>query len=309
MSGQQPQENIQVDAATFFNLRRDDAEATRWVSAISPGISSGNRTLYGGSALAIALEALERTCGRAAIWATAQFYGFARPGDRLVVDADLVVTGDHHTQARARGWIDDREIFIVAAALGRRALPIDRAWPEPPALPPWERWQQRDLPDWAAGSIFEQLEVYLCPALVDTQWAHLVRDDVLLDIPDTPDARRARRTGRSFVWVRVRDLDPCSAALGLIGDLLSWGPRTAVGAPLAGQSLDNSLRIAAIAPTEWYLVEIQTQRIAHGVAYSIGHIWSEDGVLLGTASQSQVARPLDGELPPAARRARTAGTG
>lgn len=291
-----------MDATAFFGLQRRANAPTVWDVPVTAEICSAQGTLYGGTALGIGVEVLERTAERAALWATAQFYDFARPGDALRVEAELVVVGNHNTQGRVRAWVDDREIFMVVGSLGRRENRHDRAWPEPPAVTPRADCERRDVPEWAEDTVFNRFEVLLPPPLAATQWRYLIKDGKLTaPDADVEGVKEAQRTGRTAMWVRVPELEPSAAALGLIADLVSWGLTPAVGEPVAGQSLDNSLRIGDIASTEWYLIDIQALRVAQGTGYSIGHIWSEQGVLLGTASQSEVARPMLGELPRPAR--------
>ncbi|MGH3731896.1 MAG: hypothetical protein ACRDVC_00715 [Acidimicrobiales bacterium] len=63
-----------------------------------------------------------------------------------------------------------------------------------------------------------------------------------------------------------------------------------------GRSLDNTIRVATLAPTEWVLVEIHMHSLVGGFAHGTGYLWSRDGTLLGTASQSMSSKFWD---PPA----------
>jgi acyl-CoA thioesterase II len=111
-------------------------------------------------------------------------------------------------------------------------------------------------------------------------------------VADPADERPAGSVapGRSGFWVRVPDLECSSAALGLVGDFIPAGISFALGERAGGQSLDNTVRVLQLAPTEWYLVDVRIHGIEHGVAHGVAHLWNERGVLLGTASQTTVVR-------------------
>ena len=50
------------------------------------------------------------------------------------------------------------------------------------------------------------------------------------------------------------------------------------------------MRVATLAPTEWILVDIHMHALVGGFGQGTAFLWSQDGVLLGTASQTIVAR-------------------
>ena len=70
-----------------------------------------------------------------------------------------------------------------------------------------------------------------------------------------------------------------------------FGIGQALGAQAGGNSLDNTLRVARLVPTEWVLLDIRIDAIANGFGHGVVHLWAEDGTLLATASQSH-DRPL-----------------
>ena len=74
-----------------------------------------------------------------------------------------------------------------------------------------------------------------------------------------------------------------------------------------GNSLDNTLRVCRLVPTEWVLLDIRIHAVANGFGHGIVHLWAEDGTLLATASQSTIVRMMPPELL-AAMRERAAGT-
>jgi acyl-CoA thioesterase len=53
-----------------------------------------------------------------------------------------------------------------------------------------------------------------------------------------------------------------------------------------GRSLDNTVRIVELVPTEWVLIDSRIHVATHGFAQGIAFLWAQDGTLLGTASQT-----------------------
>ena len=64
----------------------------------------------------------------------------------------------------------------------------------------------------------------------------------------------------------------------------------ALGVRGGGNSLDNTLRVARPAPTEWVLLDIRVDAVHHGFGHGTVHMWAEDGTLLAVASQSCILR-------------------
>jgi acyl-CoA thioesterase len=75
-----------------------------------------------------------------------------------------------------------------------------------------------------------------------------------------------------------------------MGDYVPFGIGQALGARAGGNSLDNTLRVASIVPTEWVLLDIRVHAVANGFGHGVVHLWADDGTLLGTASQSTIVR-------------------
>ena len=96
--------------------------------------------------------------------------------------------------------------------------------------------------------------------------------------------------GRSALWARVPGLDSSAALLGILGDYVPFGVGQALGAHAGGRSLDNTIRVVRLVPTEWVLLDVRIHAIANGYAHGLVHLWAEDGTLLGTASQTCAVR-------------------
>ena len=57
-----------------------------------------------------------------------------------------------------------------------------------------------------------------------------------------------------------------------------------------GNSLDNTLRIGRLVPTEWVLLDIRIHMVERGFGHGLVHMFAEDGTLMATASQSCIVR-------------------
>jgi acyl-CoA thioesterase len=90
-----------------------------------------------------------------------------------------------------------------------------------------------------------------------------------------------------------------AAGLAIIGDFVPFGISQSLGQRAGGNSLDNTLRVAHRAPTDWVLADIRVHAIADGFGHGLVHLWGEDGALLGTASQSTIVRAWRGDDEPA----------
>ena len=263
-----------MDARTFLGL-----EAThnpyRWVLPIRPGICTPGDFLFGGCALGAAIAALEETTGRPVVWAACQYLSYARPDEVLDLDVKVAVAGHQTTQARATGHVADREVFTVNAALGRRRLEAEGTWAEMPAVPPPDACPRRELRVDTRGEYLpDRLEVRMAAG----------RTFAELPGPGMPG-------GRSALWARLPvGLEVSSAALAVLGDYVPFGIGQALGLPAGGNSLDNTLRIGRVVPTDWFLLDIRVHQVVNGFGHGDVHLWTQSGTLLATASQSTIVR-------------------
>lgn len=271
-----------MDAREFLGLEATH-NSHRWYLPVVPGISTGHQFLFGGCALGAAIEAMECTTGRPLIWATGQYLSYAHPPEILDIDVTVAMEGRQITQARAVGHVGDREIVTVNAALGGRTDPASGTWSVPPVVPPPDECPQRVLRLPGEDSIMSRTEVRLANA---RPWADLDGDP-------SPD-------GRSALWARIPDLlDGSAATLAILGDFVPFGISQALGMMGGGNSLDNTLRIVQVVPTEWVLLDIRIDAVAEGFGTGTVLLWAEDGTLLATASQSTIVRRFIPESPDA----------
>ncbi|MBI2711174.1 MAG: thioesterase family protein [Actinobacteria bacterium] len=269
-----------MDARRFLGLAPTHNDH-RWYLPIVPGICTGHMFLFGGSGLGAAIEALEGTTGRPLIWATAQYLSYANPPSIMDIDVTVPVTGKAITQARAVAHVADREILTVNAALGHRDLPASGAWPTPPDVPRPAECERRTMRFEVEDSINQRMET------------RLALGRAMDELDGTPS------DGRCALWGRIPELtEPSAASLAILGDFVPFGIGQALGERAGGNSLDNTLRIARLVPTEWVLVDIRVDAVANGFGHGSVYLWAEDGTLMATASQSAIVRYWRDEAPP-----------
>jgi acyl-CoA thioesterase len=261
-----------MDAREFLGLTPTH-NPHRWVLPVVPGLTTGGGFLFGGCGLAAGVEALERTTGRPLIWATAQYLSYARPPDVMDVDVTIPIEGRRATQARATAHVVDREILTVNAALGASDIDATGEWEKMPDVPPPDDSPPRMYRRARDNSIMQRIDVRLASG----------RDFTEFD--GTPGS------GRSALWARMPEvLDMSAAALAVLGDYVPFGVGQSLGRPAGGTSLDNTIRVVRLVPTEWVLIDILVHAVYNGFGHGLVHLWAEDGTLLATASQSCMVR-------------------
>jgi acyl-CoA thioesterase-2 len=263
-----------VDASTFLGLESTH-NPYRWALPVTPGVCTPGNFLFGGCGLGAAIAALEGTTGRPLVWATGQYLSYARPPEVLDLDVTVAVSGHHVTQARVVGHVADREVITVNAALGHRDTPESGTWATMPEVPRPEGCDPRETRTATNGdTLHDRLDIRMANA----------RSFLDFPGPGSPD-------GRSSLWARLPQvLDMSSASLAILGDYVPFGIAQALGIWAGGNSLDNTLRIGRLTDTEWVLLDVRIHQIVNGFGYGDVHLWSEEGVLLATASQSTIVR-------------------
>jgi len=270
-----------VDALAFYGLTHD-GDGPVWQLPVVKRLCSGLGALFGGCGLGAAIAVLEHVTERPVTWATAQFLEFARPGSTVELEVTEVIRGHATSQSRVLARVDGQEIFTVLAASGRRKLAWDGEWAERPVVPPPGDCPPRPLRPEHAGTIAEQLEV---------RAAHL-------RMPEELDGRPTA-DGRSALWVRNPwGSDAQAAALAIVGDYVPMGIGQASGRRVESSSLDNTLRMVKVHPTEWILADIRVHAVADGFGHGLVHLWAEDGTLIATASQSAIVKDPKPPHPP-----------
>jgi acyl-CoA thioesterase II len=277
-----------MDSREFLGLQSTH-NAHRWVLPVVPGISSGINALFGGCGLGAAISAMEATTGRPCVWATAQYLSYARSGEIVDVDVIVPVTGHQITQARAVAHVGDREILTVNAALGERPQPDAGQWAVFPT----------DVPS-PADSPSREFRADMGESIIQRLDMRVARGRLMSELSGEPSD-----DGRTVLWVRVPELmgQMDAATLAILGDYVPMGIGQALGKMGGGNSLDNTIRVGTLVPTEWVLLDIRIDSVRSGFGHGTVHMWSEDGVLLGMASQSCIVRFWNEERQQAAKMA------
>ena len=270
-----------MDARTFLGMEpmEDDLH---WRMQVTPQLTTPGHFLFGGCGLGAALVALEVASGRPTIWATGQYLSYALTDSWVEWEVTLAAVGGHVTQGRAVGRVDGREILTVNSALGADDLDVEGVWVEPPIVPSPEDCPPRFLPSLFQNTIMDSIEVRMARG----------RSFEEMDgSPGDPDPA---------MWARIPGhLSVSAATLAIVGDYVSGQVSQPIGRRAMGRSLDNTLRMVQVQPTEWVLCDIHIHALLGGFAQGTSFLWSQDGVLLATASQSIAVRlwPEDAAFP------------
>ncbi len=265
-----------TDARKFLGMEPVGDEL-HWQMTVVPELTTPGNFLFGGCGLGAALVALEAACGRPTVWSAAQYLSYAPTGSQLELTVTLAAEGRRVTQGRVVGYVGDTEILTVNAAAGSAAaLLAGGVWVTMPEVPPPDECPPRRLPDFNSTSIFDRIEVRLARG---RSFEEVMRAKA---VPGEPD---------SALWARVPGhLEPSAATLAIIGDYVSGGVSQPLGRRVKSRSLDNTLRMVHLEPTEWILCDIRIQALVGGYGQGIAYLWSEEGALLATASQSMSVR-------------------
>jgi acyl-CoA thioesterase II len=263
-----------VDVSEFLDIERVDE--TTWRFRVTDRLITPGKFLFGGCGLASGIVALEAASERPTVYAAAHYLSFAPFDSEVLVSVNLAVVGHRVTQARATARVDEREVLTVNAALGSGSLTAPNPWLVMPHVPPPAECPKRVMPRHFERSVFDHLETRIAIGRAYSE---------LDGTPGSPV---------SALWARLPShLEPSAATLAIFGDLVAGGSSAPLGRSAMGQSLDNTIRVATLEPTEWVLVEIHMHALVGGFSQGTAYLWSENGTLLGTASQSMVSKLWD----------------
>ena len=266
-----------MDARHFLGMEQTD-DPLRWRLPVTPAVSTPGRFLYGGCGLAAGIVALEEASGRPTVWATAQYLAYAPTGTVLDWEVALPAAGRNTTQGRAVAKLGSEEVLTVNGALGSYDLDLSGTWVTFPDVAGPEECPTQQIPPMFADTVLMRVE------------QRVARGRTMLELDGRPGA------ANSAFWIRMPGhLEPSAATLAVIGDFVSGGVSQPLGVRTMGRSLDNTLRVAQLVPTEWVLCDIHIHALSHGFAQGLAHLWAEDGTLLATASQSISVRRWPGD--------------
>ena len=265
----------------FFDLRATH-NPHRWFLPLTEALCvgpPGNLFMFGGVGMAAAITAMERTCQRPAIWATAQYLSYARPPSVVDLDVCVPAHGKYNSQARVIAHVGDKEILTVNAALGERPSDISHQWLRMPEVAPPEDCELSDRWSSRQADLHSQIEVRVASG------RHARADS----------PQGLSEDGRLILWIRPRGGQVVdSAMLAIMADHVPSGVAHALGKDGGGNSLDNTIRFRRIVPTQWVLCDISIHGVHGGFAHGAMRLFAEDGELMATASQSMILRIRDG---------------
>lgn len=226
---------------------------------------------YGGTGIAVTTAAMEAETGRDALWATAQFVGSADLGDRFDCHVEVLASGRRTSQLRMTGTVDGRLVVTALGATGdARVGQLNAQFGAMPDVPPPDQ-----TPEWrphAGVTIPHQVESWINAA----------------------ELREMSGTGaRRTMWARMRGMRHTRATLGFLADMVPSAVVSAAGRMGAGTSLDNAMRFGPRPDTDWMLIDFDPYLAAGGYVHGGARLWSEDGTLLGVASQTATVLLLD----------------
>jgi len=243
-----------------------------WSVRIEPFNSNFGGSIYGGAAPGAAVEMLESVTGSRVRWATARFLTAPNIGSELILSHVADVVGRRTSQMTVTAAHGDQVAFEVIAAVGdgNAAAGISGQWADMPTVPP-----PSDCP----------------PLPVRRQYASSSAGQA--DRRTARSGNGGRVPGRSSTWTRLKDGGTSTpAGLAWIADAIAAGLSQSVGPLSRATSLDNTIRYAAAAQSEWVLVDVHAHASEDGYAYGDVHLFSENGTLLATGSQTCIARAL-----------------
>ncbi len=253
----------------------------RWELTVAERLLNSAGTLWGGVGLSAFVAAAEPATGRRCVWATVQYLAPIRADAKLQMDVDIGGEGIALTQASGRGTVDGRPALLAVGTFGGDG-PHDLQFSEAPDFPPPSECPPRELPWRWYGGLLTQVEQRTLPGMA------------------LPDPNGQPGSGRSMLWMRLRDMDgqpvaPEVAGLAVLADLAPSGISEAVGYATFGTSLDNSIRAARVAATGdsgWVLMDITVEAAVGRVAQLSARMFDDAGRLLAVAGQSARLRRI-----------------
>jgi acyl-CoA thioesterase len=243
-----------------------DGEGTHSSFVLGPGLLRHDGTLYGGTAIAAAMLAMEAATQRDVQWVTTQFVAPAPGGATIDLATDVLALGRRTAQLRVTATVGDDIVFTAIGSTGTRRDGGLTGQFDP-------------MPDVAGPDDCEPL-IPGPPGATET--------------PDDPTFRRQvvyrqapSEPGRVMLWSRFADGRPMTpAGVAFVADMVPIAVARAAGKVGAGTSLDNSLRFAEVPPVEWVLLELDGNLASGGYGHGTVRVWGKDGTMLAIGSQT-----------------------
>lgn len=273
-----------LSSAEFLGLQIDeptDPARARGQMAVVDRICGGGRgSLFGGAGLAAGVAALEQATGKPVVWATGQYVSVTAAGDVIDLDVQLPAIGRTVTQGRVIGHVGDLEIITVLGATGQRKTFVSGVWEEmPDAGHPDDA--ELVVRETDGENVHHHVEARIARGMFG-----------FADAVGTPSGDH-----RTLLWVRMPEVVLDAAVLAMLGDYMPSALGNAFGRRLNCTSLDNTIRFADSLndadtdPEGWVLCDNRMEFVGNGFAHGSCFMWSRDGRMLATASQSVLVVP------------------
>jgi acyl-CoA thioesterase II len=262
---------MSVDARLIGLEPRGEGGDCRFV--LVPHLCRPDGALFGGAALAASMAAIELASGRPALWATTQFVSPASTGDQIDCRVELLARGKYIDQLRLTASNEGRLVFTALGSTATRrddgVSGYDLRMPD--VAPPDESQPFGGSRSWSQNG----------------ETGHH-------RVSEFREAGTGDRPGHMLMWGRISGETATTAAkLGFLADMVPVAVCRAAGVAGAGTSLDNSLRVGQLVDTEWVLLEHEGEVADRGYGYGAVRIWSPDGVLMATGSQTAKLFSID----------------
>lgn len=285
---------VQSDLDLLGLVANGDPGRYRFV--VEPHLSRPDARLYGGTAIAVSVAAAEAVTGRQALWMTTQFVATIAEGQPVDVHTEVLAPGRRTNQVRVTGTGPDGA--TVFASLGATGAPrddgLDGAFEQMPVAGAPE-----EAPTWKSPfSALAEASGTDVDATVGKMSLNAGMGQLIELRTATIESHPDPGPGRVAIWARRRDgvaITPTMAAF--IADMIPLAVAHAFGVVAGGTSLDNTMRYGRFEPTEWVLLDLRAHGAVGSYGHGLAHLWSPDGVWLGTASQTASMRSF-GALAP-----------
>lgn len=259
-----------ISTAEYLGMTPAGADGGWTLPITARAIGGGRGSLFGGVGLAAGVIALEQMVGKPAVWATGQYASTVFPPASMDLTVELPAVGRTVSQGRVIGRVDGREIIAVLGAAGSREEVVRGMWDEfPEALSPDDSMD--------VGRSFEYESIH---SHVDVRIASGMFGFTGVGEPTGDNT--------SVLWVRMPGVHHDAAALAILADYSPSVLGSALGQVTSLTSLDNTIRFTdpLAHESEWILLHNRVDFVGNGFAQTSCRMWSQDGSLLATASQS-----------------------
>ncbi len=259
-----------ISTKEFLGLHQGQ-ERERWVLPVRARHTGGRQSLFGGIGLAAGILAMESVAAQPVYWATAQYISTTVQPFDLNLEVTLPAKGRTITQAQVQGRDTEKLVISIFGALGEREEHFFKCWDSMP-----EARKPDDCIPVVHPSGEERLHDHMELRMARGMFGFTGHGEQTED-------------DKSLLWVRMPGVHLDRAGLSILADYLPSSIGNALGRRVRCSSLDNTIRFAqsdTSSGDEWVLLENRVDFIGRGIAHGHCLMWSSEGRLLATASQT-----------------------